>query len=70
MLILTAVGLLAEVRTLTLRQAVELALEQNPDLALARLDEKKAEQAVRLAKDPFTPRWWLAAVWPTAAGFP
>lgn len=55
-LILTAVGLVAEVRTLNLRQAVELALEQNPDLALSRLDEKKAEQAVRLAKDPFAPK--------------
>jgi outer membrane protein len=55
-LILTAVGLVAEVRTLNLRQAVELALEQNPDLALTRLDEKKAEQAVRLAKDPFAPK--------------
>jgi len=45
----------AEVHTLTLRQAVARALEQNPDIALARLDEQKAAQAVRLAKAPFTP---------------
>jgi len=45
----------AEVHTLTLRQAVTRALEQNPDIALARLDEQKAVQSVRLAKAPFSP---------------
>ena len=70
MLILTAGGLLAETRTLTLRQAVELALEQNPDLTLARLDEKKAEQAVRLAKDPFTPKVVAGSGLAYSSGFP
>lgn len=45
----------AEVHTMTLRQAVDRALEQNPDIALSRLDEQKAVQAVRLAKAPFSP---------------
>jgi outer membrane protein len=45
----------AELHTLTLRQALNRALEQNPDIALARLDEQKAAQAVRLAKSPFSP---------------
>ena len=40
----------AEVRTLTLREAVQLALDQSPDMLLARLDEHKAEEAVRLAR--------------------
>ena len=45
----------AEVHTLSLRQAVTRALEQNPDIALARLEEQKAVQSVRLAKSPFHP---------------
>jgi outer membrane protein len=45
-----------EVRPMTLRQAVQTALKQNPDIALARLDEEKARQAVRIANDPFRTR--------------
>jgi outer membrane protein len=41
---------------MTLRQAVEAALQQNPDIALARLDEEKARQAVPIARNPFAPR--------------
>jgi outer membrane protein len=52
---------------LTLRQAVEIALKENPDLALARLDEQKAQESVRIAKDPFVPKLYagsgLAKVW-------
>ncbi|MCC6858714.1 MAG: TolC family protein [Bryobacterales bacterium] len=47
---------LGETRTMTLTQAAELALQQNPDLTLARLDEQKAAQAVREARDPFWPQ--------------
>jgi len=50
-----AAALHGEVHTLTLRQAVQRALEQNPDIALARLDEQRAAQSVRLAKAPFSP---------------
>src|SRR5512135_952425 len=46
----------AQVRTVTLREAVQLALKQNPDLTLARLDERKADEAVRVARDPFFPK--------------
>ena len=53
---LCSVALRAEVHVMTLRQAVDRALEQNPDIALARLDEQKAQQAVRLTKAPFSPR--------------
>jgi outer membrane protein TolC len=45
----------AETYTLTLKQAVERAAAQNPEVAMARLDQMKADQAVRLAKDPFSP---------------
>ena len=52
-LFLISLGASAEIRTLTLKEAVDLALKQSPDLMLARLDEQKAEQAVRIARDPF-----------------
>jgi len=35
---------------------VELALKQSPEIALARLDEEKARQGIRVAHGPFTPR--------------
>ncbi len=60
-------ALFAEVHPLTLRQAVELALKENPDLVLSRLDQQKAEAAIRIAKDPFVPKLYagsgLAKVW-------
>lgn len=46
----------AEVHTLTLKQALDRALSLNPDVAMARLDEQKAIQGVRVAKDPFAPK--------------
>lgn len=68
--ILLAGGLTAEVHRLTLRQAVELALQQNPEVALARLEEKKAEQAVRMARDPFVPRLVAGSGLAYSSGFP
>jgi outer membrane protein TolC len=57
----------AEAHSLTLRQAVETALKENPDLVLSRLDEQKAQESVRIAKDPFVPKLYagsgLAKVW-------
>lgn len=47
---------LAEVHTLTLQEAINLALKQNPEVVMARLDEQHARDAVRIAKDPFTPK--------------
>src|SRR5258708_7874886 len=46
----------AEVHTLTLKQAVERALAQNPEVMMARMEEVKAAQSVRIAKEPFSPR--------------
>ncbi|MBZ5586739.1 MAG: TolC family protein, partial [Acidobacteriia bacterium] len=60
----------AEIRPMTLRQAVETALKQNPDIALARLDEEKARQAIRLAKDPFVPRIVVGSGLAYSNGFP
>ncbi|HYO81044.1 MAG TPA: TolC family protein, partial [Bryobacteraceae bacterium] len=60
----------AEVRTLTLKAAVDLALKQNPDVLLARFDEQKAAEAVREARDPFTPRLVAGSGLAYTSGFP
>jgi len=60
----------AEEHTLTLRQAIELATRQNPDLALARLEEVKARAAVRAARDPFLPRVTVGSGLAYSNGFP
>jgi outer membrane protein TolC len=60
----------AEVRTMTLRQAVALAVRQNPDIELARLDEESARHAVRTAKDPFLPRVVIGSGLAYTNGFP
>jgi outer membrane protein TolC len=60
----------AEVHPMTLRQAVETALRQNPDIALARLDEEKARQGVRVARDPFTPHLIVGSGLAYSNGFP
>ena len=56
--------------TLTLRQAVDLALQQNPELIATRLDEQKAAQSVRLAKDPFYPRLIAGSGAAYSSGYP
>jgi outer membrane protein len=67
---LCAAALRAEVHTLTLRQAVDRALQQNPEIAMARLDEVKALAAVRVQKDPFTPRVYFGSGLAYTNGFP
>jgi outer membrane protein len=65
-----ALSLFGEVRALTLRQALDQALAQNPDLLLARLDQQKAHDQVTVTHDPFTPKVFAGsgAAWTT--GFP
>ena len=67
---LCAAALRAEVHTLTLRQAVDRALQQNPEIAMARLDEVKALAAVRVQKDPFSPRVYFGSGLAYTNGFP
>ena len=55
---------------MTLRQAVDLALRQNPDIALARLDEDKARQGIRIAHGPFIPRITVGSGLAYSDGFP
>ena len=60
----------AEIRPVTLRQAVSLALRQNPDLVLARLDADKAREGIRVTKDPFTPKLTIGSGLAYSDGFP
>jgi outer membrane protein TolC len=60
----------AETRSMTLRQAVETALRQNPDIALARMDEIKAHAGIRAARDPFLPRVTVGSGLAYSNGFP
>jgi outer membrane protein len=46
----------AEVHSLTLQQVLELAARQNPDVTLARLDQQRAEEGIKIALDPFRPK--------------
>jgi outer membrane protein TolC len=46
----------AEVHSLTLQQALEIASRQNPDVALARLDEQHARENIKVVHDPFVPK--------------
>jgi outer membrane protein len=68
--LLCAVFAVAEVKTMTLRQAIDLALAQNPDLMLARLDQQKARYQVTIARDPFSPKVFAGSGAAYATGFP
>ena len=68
--LLMAAALGAETHVLTLQQAVDLAIKQSPDILMARLDGQKAIDAVRVAKDPFTPRIMVGSGLAYSSGFP
>ena len=60
----------ADTYTLTLKQVLTRALAQNPDVAMARLDEQKAVLGTRIAKDPFTPKVTAGSGLAYSSGFP
>jgi outer membrane protein len=67
---LAAMACRAEIHSLTLRQAVDIALKENPDLVLARLDEQKAQAGIRVAKDPFAPKVYAGSGLAKTYGYP
>jgi outer membrane protein len=67
---LCAAWAFAEVKTMTLRQALDLALAQNPDLMLARLDQQKARNQITIAGDPFHPKVLAGSGAAYTTGFP
>lgn len=60
----------AEVKTMTLRQALDVALAQSPDLTLARLDQQRARAQVTIARDPFLPKVYAGSGLAWTYGFP
>jgi outer membrane protein TolC len=60
----------AEIYPLTLRQAAGLAMKQAPAALLSRLEEQKAEQRVRMARDPFVPKMFAGSGLAHTNGFP
>jgi outer membrane protein TolC len=57
-------------KTMTLRQALEIALAQSPDVMLARLDQQKARNQVTIARDPFRPKVFAGSGAAWTSGFP
>ena len=60
----------AEVHTLTLKQAVEIALKENPDVILSRLEEQKAIEGIGVAQDPFHPKVFAGSGAAKVWGYP
>jgi outer membrane protein TolC len=60
----------ADIYTLSMKQVLSRALAQNPDVALARLDEQKAALATRIARDPFSPKIVAGSGLAYSSGFP
>lgn len=60
----------AEIRSLTLPQALQIAAEQNPDVAISRLDTQRAEASVRVAQDPFRPKIYGGSGLAYTSGYP
>ncbi|HTS75783.1 MAG TPA: TolC family protein [Bryobacteraceae bacterium] len=72
-LVLLAISALsgwAETRTMTLKQVVDLALQQNADVMLSRLDAQKARSAVNIARDPFSPKVYAGSGAAYTTGYP
>jgi outer membrane protein len=60
----------AEPRVVTLKESVDLALRQNPDLVVARLDEQKAQLEVRATQEGLLPRFILGSGLAYTSGMP
>lgn len=59
-----------ETYTLTLKQVLARAVSQNPDVAMARLEEQKAVQGTHVARDPFAPKLVAGSGLAYSSGFP
>jgi outer membrane protein len=60
----------AEPRLVTLKESVDLALRQNPDLVVARLDEQKAQLEVRASQEGLLPRFIVGSGLAYTSGMP
>src|SRR4051812_29193919 len=62
--------LLAEVHDFTLKQTVDRALRQNPDILMARFDELRAAENVQQVRDPFSPKLYVGSGLAYSNGMP
>lgn len=69
-ILLAAMAAAAQTRTISLKEAVEQALRLNPDIVLARIEEEKARQQIRVARDPFIPKIFAGSGAAYTSGFP
>ena len=69
-LIATSLFAQNQVHRLTLREAVEIASKQNPDVLLARLEEQRAAQNLTIQKDPFFPKVFAGSGAAWSSGYP
>lgn len=60
----------AEVHRLDLKTALGRAMDQAPDVLLSRFDEANAQQAVQVARDPFSPKVVMGSGLAYTYGFP
>ncbi|MCX6611944.1 MAG: TolC family protein [Acidobacteria bacterium] len=60
----------AETHRLDLKAALKRAMEQSPEVLLSRFDESNAQQAVQIARDPFTPKLAVGSGLAYTYGFP
>ncbi|MBM3814618.1 MAG: TolC family protein [Acidimicrobiia bacterium] len=69
-LLCLSAALSADVRILTLRETVRLALQQSPEAVLSRLEEQQAAYRVQIARDPFIPKAFAGSGLAYSSGFP
>lgn len=55
---------------MTLRQALDAAMAQSPDVLLARLDQQRARAEVTVTRDPFLPKVYGGSGLAKGSGFP
>ena len=59
-----------QVHKLTLREAIELATRQNPDVLISRIEEQRAEQSLTIQRDPFFPKVFVGSGAAWSNGYP
>jgi outer membrane protein len=59
-----------QIHRLTLKEAVEIALKQNPDVMLARLEEQRTAQNLMIQRDPFFPKVFAGSGGAWSSGYP
>ena len=60
----------SQIHRLTLKEAIEVALKQNPDVVLARLEEQRNAQNLTIQKDPFSPKVFAGSGGAWSSGYP